>query len=70
MADQTVKIEREGLATVARALAEALWFEEKKKNPKASDADFMALVATCSLALSAQMNPENAHSWAEKYFKK
>lgn len=67
MADQTIKIEREDPATVAFQMAKVLWWEEHQRNPKASDADFMKLVAICAMALRG-VDPDRPRDWIRSIY--
>lgn len=64
MADET---ERADVATVAYRMARELWVLETGNKPKASDVNFLKLVAICAMALKGG-NPGQVHGWASEIY--
>ena len=62
--DGSVSIKNdETVAAVAYSMAKDLWFEEHRKDPKASDEKFVFLVRTCALALSGSGSKDMLTGW-------
>lgn len=70
MADQTVKIERDDIASVTEELARSLWIAEFNQSPKASDEKFLQLVCLCNLALNGRSSLESLGINVAKLFPK
>jgi hypothetical protein len=56
LADQTVRIEKDDVASTAYLMASNLWIQEYNQTPKLSDAGFVCLVYTCTAALTMRTN--------------
>lgn len=68
MADQTVKIENDDVASTAYFMAQNLWINQYSKSPKATEAKFMALTSVCVMTLQGRLNREQAESNITKLF--
>lgn len=70
MADQTVRIEKDDVASTAYKMASNLWYEETGKSPKASDATFLQLVLVCTYSLQGRANVDLIGKNIQALFKK